>query len=59
MRDPKRIPEMLDVVKDIWTKYPDLRLTQLILNTIFEGESAYYVEDKKLLERLKNVYGIK
>jgi len=30
MRDPKRIKRILTKIESIWTKYPDLRLGQLI-----------------------------
>ena len=30
MRDPNRIPEILKELEKIWSKYPDLRLGQLI-----------------------------
>lgn len=30
MRDKKRIPETLDLINTIWTRYPDLRFFQLM-----------------------------
>lgn len=32
MRDPNRIPEILETVKTLWEANPDLRLGQLIIN---------------------------
>lgn len=32
MRDPKRISECLDLIKQMWEKDPDLRFNQLIYN---------------------------
>ena len=32
MRDPKRIDEVLGLIKDIWVANPDWRLSQLLLN---------------------------
>ena len=58
MRDPKRIDEMLNIIKSIWKAHPDLRLLQLLLNrlTTEEENMAYYFEDDKLEERLKDQY---
>lgn len=51
-RDPARIPEVLETIKKIWEKNPDLRLMQLLMNT----QLGYYSEDNYLLERLRQVY---
>lgn len=32
MRDPERIQELLDLVKEIWLREPDLRFNQLLYN---------------------------
>lgn len=32
MRDPKRIPRILETLRRYWTKYPDLRLGQIVGN---------------------------
>ena len=58
MRDPKRIPEILQVLGEIWTKYPDLRLGQIIDNASVESQSkapVFYIEDDDLLEGLKSL----
>lgn len=52
-RDPARIEPMLDAIRTIWTRYPDLRLAQLIMNC---AESNYYLEDEVLLQLLKDTY---
>ena len=57
MRDPKRIPKTLKLIEKIWTKYPDLRLMQLVLNCVDEG-ATYYTEDKELAKILKETYEI-
>ena len=57
MRDKKRIPKTLKLIEKIWTKYPDLRLMQLILNCVDEGAS-YHTEDKELVKILKDTYEI-
>ena len=55
MRDPKRIDVILQEISDIWHKYPDMRLGQLIGN-VLEGPSLYYVEDSSLVKALKDMY---
>lgn len=55
MRDPKRIEVVLQEISNIWHKYPDMRLGQLIGN-VLEGPSLYYVEDDGLVNALKLMY---
>lgn len=55
MRDAKRIDKVLDTIKKVWEKHPDLRLGQLICN-VFENPSLYYIEDEKLAECLVQYY---
>ena len=55
MRDPKRIDRILQEISNIWHKYPDIRLGQLIGN-VLEGTALYYVEDDGLVQALKDMY---
>jgi len=55
MRDPKRIPEVLNELKTIWGSFPDLRLGQLIENAI-PHYKLYYMEDKDLIEFIRDHY---
>ena len=55
MRDPKRIDVILQEISNIWHKYPDMRLGQLIGN-VLEGTALYYVEDDGLVNALKDMY---
>ena len=55
MRDPKRIDVILQEISNIWHKYPDMRLGQLIGN-VLEGVGLYYVEDDGLVNALKDTY---
>tara|TARA_R110001583_G_scaffold2296_17_gene17004 strand:+ start:5244 stop:6176 length:933 start_codon:yes stop_codon:yes gene_type:complete len=52
----KTMPEiMLKTIEKLWAKYPDLRLTQLLVNVIMPSESCpeiYYIEDSKLIKLL-------
>lgn len=52
MRDPERIDRILNLVDAIWQRYPDLRLTQLLLNAMPTGmdESQVYNFDDDRLE---------
>ena len=55
MRDPKRIDEVTALLNELWHKYPDLRLGQLICNVI-QDPALYYIEDDKLIDILKEFY---
>lgn len=55
MRNPNRIPKILAEIENIWKKYPDMRLGQLIGN-VLEGPSLYYIEDYMLIDVLKEAY---
>jgi hypothetical protein len=46
MRDPARIERVLDLIKQIWNKSPDLRFNQLIdnLSWSYTDEKANYIE---------------
>lgn len=55
MRDINRIDLILDRLKTLWKKHPDLRLGQLILN-VLQDPVLYYVEDEELVELLEKFY---
>lgn len=55
MRDVSRIPEILKRLEELWKKYPDLRLGQLISNVI-QDPALYYVEDEQLIDYLEQYY---
>ena len=55
MRNSKRIDVVLNEIKAIWERYPDLRLGQLLLNVI-RDPYLYYVEDGDLVDYLKDYY---
>jgi len=60
MRDPARIDRILSLVRKIWVKHPDLRLTQLIMNALAINSDPYYIEDDDLelsLIEYKNISG--
>lgn len=51
MRDPARLPGVLNAVWAYWSKHPDLRLAQLICNADKHGD-PYYMEDDTLVDTL-------
>lgn len=55
MRDPKRIPVMLDLLRAIWAQDPDMRLCQLISGIASRKgyiSDLFYVEDNKMIEAM-------
>ena len=48
MRDPARIPKVLDKIKELWEKVPDWRLGQLIFN-VTGMYDPYHLEDDLLI----------
>lgn len=55
MRNPDRIPKILNEIQKIWQQYPDLRLGQLILNLEYRLP-LYHIEDEELVAALKSLY---
>ena len=55
MRDPNRIPIMLEELKILWETHPDWRLGQLIVNlSRAEGfEDPFFVQDDSLLNTIR------
>lgn len=51
-RVPKRMDEVLRMVKDIWDQYPDFRLGQLLVNVCGKSD-LFYVEDENLVKALQ------
>jgi len=56
MRDKKRIDRILRLLKRIWCKYPDVRLLQLLSDTMPNSETWYYMEDDILEDFLTKMY---
>lgn len=55
MRDPNRIEPILGLIRKIWYRAPDFRLTQLIMNALKMNSDPYYVEDDKLKKALEDL----
>lgn len=56
MRDPARIDEVLELLREVWTLQPDLRLGQLIYNAARIREpglsDVFSIEDSSLYKGL-------
>jgi len=53
MRDPKRIPVLLQAIKEVWERHPDLRFCQLVQNITGKNDSFYMEDDefsRKIIE---------
>lgn len=59
MRDPNRIPEILQELATYWMNNPDARLGQIVGNahSLVNPSTAdpYYTEDDEILEALKTL----
>ena len=56
MRDPARIDEVLEAVRELWCRFPDWRLCQLVSNVAAQHD-PFYVEDDEFLKRLRVYLG--
>ena len=55
MRNPERIPEILDRIRKVWEQHPQLRLGQLLVASFqkkTKQNDIFYVEDKELIKKL-------
>lgn len=58
MRDPARIDQIIEILWETWTQYPDQRLGQLIINAVNPREpcpEVFSVEDSVLARRLQRL----
>ncbi len=56
-RDGARIPLVLEAIRKVWQKQPDLRLGQLLMNTLVTAgpcPELFYTEDDTLVKLLEN-----
>ena len=54
MRNPNRIDEITEALREYWKQYPDLRLGQLIYNLNKSGNrDVFFPEDDKWLKWIK------
>lgn len=55
---PETKIEILETLSRVWNNYPDLRLTQLVVNVLpstFSSSEIFYVEDSMLVNQLKKL----
>lgn len=56
MRDPRRIEKVLNVIRDMWHTFPDMRLCQLLSNAAsvhgWKDTDLFNFEDDELVEGL-------
>ena len=54
--EPNIEEDVLETIKEVWAEFPELRLTQLIVNAVapVKPEYIFNIEDSKLIESLKN-----
>ena len=50
MRDPTRIPEVLQIVEKLWKQMPDMRLGQLLW--FLSAGDPFYLEDNALIQKV-------
>ena len=58
MRNPNRIQHICNRLAALWSKYPDLRLGQLMINFL-DGtykSATYYMEDDDFVEAIEKFY---
>lgn len=56
MRDPARIPIILERLRKVWEAHPDLRLGQLVVSGASARRSdVFYVEDEALLGAIETL----
>lgn len=53
MRDYERIARILELIKDYWVFFPELRLCQIICNILGHHKDLFYIEDTELEQKLK------
>ena len=56
MRDPNRIEPMLQLLRDVWSENPDLRLGQIVVNAVRPSEPApevFHAEDDRVADGLE------
>ena len=60
MRDPNRIPEFTDLLKEGWSKVPDWRFGQLIenLKKYCDKPDLFYIEDDEMAKIIKEYFDL-
>ena len=58
MRDPARIDKYIEKLRKIWSAYPDLRFSQLMINVLVDiqnrlNKDIFYIEDEQLFVEIE------
>lgn len=61
MRDPERIYKFCAELANLWhDEVPDWRFGQFVSNVVqSEREDIFFIEDDKMIERIKEALGVK
>lgn len=58
MRDPNRIDDILELLREVWVKVPDWRLTQLVINasaTEHDCGPVFFMDDDEFEQHLRRL----
>ena len=58
MRDPKRIPELLEELRKIWMEVPDERFWQFLMNLsqrVGVDRDPWFIQDEEALMQLQTL----
>lgn len=58
MKDKNRIKPFLEEFGKLWSRVPDCRFCQLVIN-VAKVDDPFYMEDEKFLEKLNEMKGEK
>jgi hypothetical protein len=58
MRDPDRIDAIIERLRAVWKRHPDLRLGQMVSNgaEFWPGVPVHIIEDEPLIEAVEQVH---
>jgi len=56
LRDPGRIYAVMEDLRELWLRNPDLRLGQLLINAFQDKDRLYNIEDEPLIDVLHELY---
>lgn len=54
MRDPARIPVVIEALRAYWLAHPDMRLGQIIANAVHSN--VFYIEDGNLKDAVNKMW---
>ncbi len=54
MRDPNRIPPIIDALEELWVRFPDFRFGQMVSN-IYNKYDLFNAEDDIALKTINDI----